>query len=39
MAFDGITTKVIVNELNKTIINSRVEKIFVPSKNVMPISK
>ena len=33
MAFDGITTKVIVNELNNVLINSRVEKIYVPSKN------
>ena len=33
MAFDGITTKIIVNELNNTIINSRVEKIYVPNRN------
>lgn len=33
MAFDGITTKIIVNELNNIIINSRVEKIYVPTRN------
>ena len=33
MAFDGVTTKIIVNELNNIIINSRVEKIYVPSRN------
>ncbi len=33
MAFDGITTKIIVNELSNTILNSRVEKIYVPNRN------
>ena len=33
MAFDGITTKMIVNELTNTLINSRVEKIYVPNRN------
>ena len=33
MAFDGITTRILVNEFNKTLIGSRVEKIYVPSKN------
>lgn len=33
MAFDGITTKLIIKELNTTILNSRVEKIYVPTRN------
>ncbi len=33
MSFDGIATRAIVNELNKDLIGSRVEKIYVPSKN------
>ena len=33
MAFDGITTRIIVNELNNFILNSRVEKIYVPTRN------
>ncbi len=33
MAFDGITTRILVNEFNKTLIGSRVEKIYVPSRN------
>lgn len=33
MAFDGVTTKLIVTELNQTILNSRVEKIYVPNRN------
>ncbi len=33
MAFDGIITKCIVSELNKSIINSKVNKIFEPTKN------
>ena len=32
MAFDGIVTKAIVTELNKNIINARVEKIYMPNK-------
>lgn len=33
MAFDGITTKLIVNELSSTLVSSRVEKIYVPNRN------
>ena len=33
MAFDGITTKMVVNELNNNVINSRVEKIYIPNHN------
>ena len=33
MAFDGVTTKNILNELNKNLINARVEKIYVPTRN------
>lgn len=33
MAFDGIVTKCIVNELNKTIIGAKINKVFEPSKN------
>lgn len=33
MAFDGITTRILVNEFNKTLVGSRVEKIYVPSRN------
>ncbi len=33
MAFDGLVTKAIVIELQKTIIGARVNKIFEPSKN------
>lgn len=33
MSFDGITTSAIVNELSQTLINSRIEKIYVPNKN------
>lgn len=33
MAFDGIVTKCIVSELNKSIINSKVNKVFEPTKN------
>lgn len=33
MAFDGISTKNILIELNKNLINARVEKIYVPTKN------
>lgn len=33
MAFDGIVTKCIVAELNKSVINSKVNKIFEPTKN------
>lgn len=33
MAFDGVTTKLIINELNNTLLNSRVEKIYVPTRN------
>lgn len=33
MAFDGIVTKCIVSELNESVINSKVNKIFEPTKN------
>lgn len=33
MAFDGIVTKCIVDELNKTIIGAKINKVFEPSKN------
>lgn len=33
MAFDGIVTRAIVTELNKNIINARVEKIYMPNKS------
>ncbi len=32
MAFDGIVTKAIVSELNKNILDSRTEKIYMPNK-------
>jgi predicted ribosome quality control (RQC) complex YloA/Tae2 family protein len=38
MSFDGITTRVIVNELNQILVNSRIEKIYVPNKNEIIIS-
>lgn len=33
MAFDGITTKNILIELTNNLINARIEKIYVPTKN------
>ena len=33
MAFDGITTKIVIHELNTAILGSRVEKIYVPNRN------
>lgn len=33
MAFDGIITNSVVNELNRNLINSRIEKIHMPTKN------
>lgn len=33
MAFDGLTTRLIVTELDQTLTNSRVEKIYVPNRN------
>ena len=33
MAFDGITTKAIICELNNSIINGKINKIFEPNKN------
>ncbi len=33
MAFDGVTTKNILIELNNVLINARIEKIYVPTKN------
>ena len=38
MSFDGITTKSIVNELNNTLTNSRIEKIYVPNKSEIILS-
>lgn len=33
MSYDGIVTKAIVSELNKTIINGKINKVFEPNKN------
>ena len=33
MAFDGIVTKSIVTELNKFILNGKINKVFEPNKN------
>lgn len=33
MAFDGIVTKSIVYELNNSIINGKINKVFQPNKN------
>ena len=33
MAFDGVSTKNILIELNNNLVNARVEKIYVPTKN------
>ena len=33
MAFDGLTTRLIVTELKQILTNSRVEKIYVPNRN------
>lgn len=33
MAFDGIITSSVVNELNNNLNNSRIEKIYMPTKN------
>ena len=33
MAFDGITMHAVIAELNKNIINSKINKVFQPSKN------
>ena len=38
MSFDGITTKFIVNEINNILVNSRIEKIYVPNKNEIILS-
>ncbi len=38
MAFDGFITKSIVNELNDTILNGKVNKIYMPNKNTILIS-
>lgn len=38
MAFDGITTKLIVSEISKLIIDSRIEKIYEPNKNEIILS-
>ena len=33
MAFDGLVTKTIINELNKVIIGAKINKIFEPTKS------
>ena len=33
MSYDGIVTKAIVSELNKSIINGKINKVFEPNKN------
>ncbi len=33
MAFDGIVTKCIVNELNSSILDGKINKVFEPNKN------
>ena len=33
MSFDGIITKGIVSELNKTILNGKINKVYEPNKN------
>ncbi len=33
MAFDGIVTKQIINELNSCLINGKINKVFEPNKN------
>ncbi|MBR3281212.1 MAG: NFACT family protein [Clostridia bacterium] len=38
MAFDGIITNIVVNELDKNLSGSRVEKIHMPTKNDLIIS-
>ena len=38
MAFDGIITNVVVNELDKNLAGSRIEKIHMPTKNDLIIS-
>lgn len=38
MSFDGITTNLIVHELNSTLKNARVEKIYIPNKSEIFIS-
>jgi len=38
MSFDGMTTKLMVHELNTLLVNSRIEKIYVPNKSEIIIS-
>lgn len=33
MAFDGIVTKQIINELNTKLISGKINKVFQPNKN------
>jgi predicted ribosome quality control (RQC) complex YloA/Tae2 family protein len=33
MSFDGIVTKGVVSELNKSILNGKINKVFEPNKN------
>ena len=37
MAFDGIITKSIIDELNNTILNCKIEKIYMPSRSEIDI--
>ena len=37
MAFDGLVCSKIVSELNKTILNGKINKIFEPNKNELLI--
>lgn len=37
MAFDGIITNCIINELNNNVLNCKIEKIYMPSKNEIDI--
>jgi len=37
MAFDGIVTNCIINELNNNVLNCKIEKIYMPSKNEIDI--
>jgi len=37
MIYDGLTTYAVVHELNNTILNGKVDKIFVPNKNEVVI--
>lgn len=38
MAFDGITTKAVISELQQTLIGGKINKIFQPTKNEITLS-